>query len=596
MIKYLRIAGPFLAAAATLWAQEGPSWKPFLGEGERGTLRARDFGAVPDDSQSDSEAIQKCLDAAIATGKPAEIVFEKGRYVLDKLLSPPAATSPSQRSALFLENVKDLVFRCAGAVFELPDFTLSFARITNCERIFFDDLSVELTMDPFLSLRLVSLDSATGEFVAELEEGTSPDVLPALKKITPFGYFLDDKIPGRLRAGVPTFFTLDSIDLAGERRVRGTFRKGQAERFSGVPAGTPLVVWARGAGGGGFRFNGGSDNTVRKFTATRLNGSAVLNLACSRLAVIECEARIAPGKRVSHAADFVHCQAVRQGPWIEGCHVEGIGDDSLVIYTRPYAAVGTIDGGLAIKRLYDMKSAGKLLDGELAAGDSLVFVDPPTGKVLGRATVTAWDPDKSEVKLSNVPEGIVLWKKGKATQIYNENQGNDFLIRNNTVKNNRRYGMYLKASNGLIEGNKVIGQCADAITLHNEPNAPNGPFCQNVTIRNNVIEDCGFDGSFREKPEAAVLSVYSRNDVFEVAAPSPAHRNIRIIGNTLKGWGGYGISVINLEGGEVTGNRLVADPSKAKGILTQNTKDVPVENNVWDDAGKETAVVPVSQY
>jgi hypothetical protein len=52
---------------------------------------------------------------------------------------------------------------------------------------------------------------------------------------------------------------------------------------------------------------------------------------------------IAPGRRQAASADFDHFQSPSIGPWIEGNIVEGVADDSVNIYTRPFLMNGYTD-------------------------------------------------------------------------------------------------------------------------------------------------------------------------------------------------------------------------------------------------------------
>jgi len=95
--------------------------------------------------------------------------------------------------------------------------------------------------------------------------------------------------------------------------------------------------------------------------------------------------------------------------------------------------------------------------------------------------------------IPNVIKGSITPHKDiTSTHFYNLNaRGAGFAVRNCHFGLQRRHGVLLRCSDGVFEDNTVVEVGGSAIAIKNEFGSwYEGPFPQNVTVRNNQIRDC----------------------------------------------------------------------------------------------------------
>jgi hypothetical protein len=264
------------------------------------------------------------------------------------------------------------------------------------------------------------------------------------------------------------------------------------------------------------------------------------------------------GKWMMGNADGVHIREHVVGPWIEGTHIQGLGDDGMALYARPIAIALAKPNGEAKVALCDTVFFN------FDKGDEVTFFEPTQGKILletvvekvekqadGRYLVEFRDdlPDDmitgeelARVK-ANEPKKNGGWdtnanssKLQDRTQIWNRSKScGEFVIRNSKFTNIRRYGSVFRAKRGVVENNVYKSASSMAIKFRNETAWPNGLYASEIIIRNNVIDDCGFDGTgtqavvsfiFERRGGGNVQSIGSRNLLLDnnqlINCPSPA--------------------------------------------------------------------------
>jgi parallel beta-helix repeat protein len=115
--------------------------------------------------------------------------------------------------------------------------------------------------------------------------------------------------------------------------------------------------------------------------------------------------------------------------------------------------------------------------------------------------------------------------------------GNGFEVRNCTIGPNRSRGILVKASDGIISGNTLVGNRLDAIKLSPEYVWLEAGSGSNVTISDNLISGC--------YSAAIAVSAYGGNGE---TAPEGAHRNIAVTGNTISGSTNPAIALTSIRG------------------------------------------------
>ena len=125
--------------------------------------------------------------------------------------------------------------------------------------------------------------------------------------------------------------------------------------------------------------------------------------------------------------------------------------------------------------------------------------------------------------------------------------GNGFEVKNCTIGPNRSRGILVKASNGLISGNKLVGNRGHAIKLAPEYSWLEAGSGSNVNVSDNVISEC----------HSAAIAVYA-NGGTGATAPAGAHKNITITGNSISGSTNPAIALTSIRGLLLENNSIEA--------------------------------------
>jgi hypothetical protein len=170
------------------------------------------------------------------------------------------------------------------------------------------------------------------------------------------------------------------------------------------------------------------------------------------------------------------------------------------------------------------------------------------------------------------------------------------VVRGNIFRNSRRFGIYVKAGPGLIEGNVFEGLSASALAVRNEPGWPEGFLAKDVVFRRNTVRDCGFAGAFLwAGPSWSVLSISAEK--MKGQSPQRLQESIVIESNQIEGWQKQAIFAGQVTGLRITGNRFGACAPSLRPELTntilrlENTRGVRFTGNTAD--ANKPSVLPV---
>jgi hypothetical protein len=123
--------------------------------------------------------------------------------------------------------------------------------------------------------------------------------------------------------------------------------------------------------------------------------------------------------------------------------------------------------------------------------------------------------------------------------------GSGFIYRNNTIHNNREFGIGISADNGIVEGNVIDGTTLNAIAIGPSFDWSSAGYSRNIVIRNNTIRNVGYWGS-----ATAAISIYT-----DVGAIVPgAMQNIVIDGNTFEDFDVTALYITSVTGLAVSNN------------------------------------------
>jgi hypothetical protein len=216
------------------------------------------------------------------------------------------------------------------------------------------------------------------------------------------------------------------------------------------------------------------------------------------------------------------------------------------------------------------------------------------------ATDVRAENGKLLLTLGNPLEGAAAGSDHRtADTLYNLSAcGAGFVIRNNTMNGNRRYGCMLRAGGGLVEGNVFEDTTGAGVAILNEPDWPEGPVPWGMTVRGNRFIRGGTCLGYADSPQGAALSVRAVRIGFALAADRPVH-DVVIEGNEFVDPLGAAMFVGAVNGLVARGNRIHAS---VEAPLLHNTGAIVIadstgvelsDNEVTDPRPGVTSAVTV---
>ena len=446
-------------------------------------LQASDFGACPDDGKDDWRALTRAFatlsEAAADSAEPVKLKIAPGRYEI----TPRDAESTHCFS---LSGLTWFEIDAEGAESLVKDPTKALLSITQCRYGIIRGIRLDYAELPFTQgrIRNIRIEEKTYDFVPD-EGFPAPDGANFLQSKTRWGsLFREDG--SMLKDAAPNLVQVYSV----QRLDDGAFRISTGNNvIRELRENDRLAIIARYNGRSSYRIV--DSWQISLIDLVNYAGPAGgFSSAKSMINVLDCAVEKLPGRLISQNADCVHVTPAEFGPWIEGCRFEGQQDDAINIKTE----LLHIEGHQTPERF--------VVSGTLQTGDSLRLFAPVEGDMLGWFKVTSvrrLGGSRSEITVTPGYEGALTCGKGKECHMFfNDNRANrGFVIRNNHFRNSRRYAMLIQAVDGEIAGNRMEHTSTAAIVLQNSASWPEGFVPRNVVIRDNVIDHCGFDASFR---------------------------------------------------------------------------------------------------
>jgi len=575
------------------------------------TIKASDFGAVPDDGQCDVKAISAAI-KALRDAPGTKLVFEKGTYDLITGHDPSGEFDPGlydsalDKAIFELVGLRDVQIDFGGSLMLVARPQATFMMVSECENVIVENFELDYATQPYTIGTIVALDAAPGSlaFDFEVHEGyLLPDDRFFLDYLEDpertdqpttrtWGYVIDPAHPGRLKAGTQNVFFPEKVEKIGDRtfRYHVTYPNpaGRAAlNLNGVEIGDIFTYLAR--GGGGFIFRHTDQFTVRNATFYSNGGANFQGTFSNCLNFLGVHIKVKEGRWKTSNADGFIFHSLRYGPWIEDCTTEGMADDTVNVHIRPHFIQEVVDARTL--RLGRAFGAGRVFHPKnFSAGDRASFFDGASGRVIFEAVATAVEIAGDEGLVTfdrDLPELKPGDDKLASTTVYNVDRSIGTVVRNNRFGSARRHGVLIRSEDALIENNHFEGLSSDAINFSNESGWPEGLFARNALIRNNTIKNCGFEQNYMRGETRANITIHSSR------APNPpegviTHRDIVIEDNTIDGW--YRRAVFLAHSGNVlirnnTFGEPIApmDPNVPNEgvIVLQHCEDVTITDNTF---------------
>lgn len=523
-------------------------------------VNVRDYGAIPNDSIDDYQAVTNAITAAKGLGTSARVLFENGEYILSHQLSVSNAGHE-----IILEGGTDTRLTMTNR----DEGVVQLRQSTN---LVVKNFSVDYSPLPFFqgtvsqvqsNYIIVNVDSGYPGYSANDTFFTSGGT---------FGVIHDPNVPGRLKAGTAnTYFVGSSISWQGP----GQWRINTSER--------PIVVGDRVSvvNNSGWNWTFDLGNPGAQVLLDHVNVYSTPRMVCEggsvdKVFLRNCNFCIKPGtNRIQGPnSDQIHMQNVKYGPEVLNCLFEGNLDDAINLYAIPYLVTA-----IASDSRFTIDTQGRML----TAGDEMVVYRPSTGVIVGRAKVVSLVGATINVDPS-IP-GVQM-----TDQFYDRTyMGGGYLVANNTFKNLRGNGVRAKTHDGMICNNQFIGLACCGLLLENIPDSE-GLQVENVSVLDNTFTSCVLADSYLGNTYDAVIRVEGLA-TGGVRAQDKIDHDITISGNTINDWGRHAIvgvstSAINIDGNTFTNS---TNPPKATsgymGIMYfDNCGGVSVTNNSVTDS------------
>jgi hypothetical protein len=505
---------------------------------------------------ADPGSIQRAIDAAAAKNLP-KIVIPPGIYRL--------SADHGARAHLFFSQLKNFEIDATGVTFILTTPGKGGIRFEGCRDVTLRGATLIHDPIPFSQGKITAIAADNRTCDIQVDQGYPDPTGPGygLKKTGLNLYraanrqWLDDTYAGN--GGVPQrlgphLFRLE-VGRPFDPRLGWVVGAAVAWRGPGNPdielrdcAGMKIIGETIKNGAGFCIFeNGGDGGNYYSYTVTygpKPAGAIDEPLMASN-------------------ADGFHSNGVRHGPTLENCHFEGMNDDGIPIHGQ-YGFVQETQGARITVEVRNVSFC--------RPGDRLRFADN-RGVVVGDALVVATEPAPGYRPVHPAPADLRLYqdpaKNSFVTftldrpiaaqfgwQVANTNaNGDGFVIRNCTVRNNRARGMLIKASDGLIENCTVDGSSMGGIVLSPEMGTwSESDYSRNVVIRHNTIRHVDYAARGAAQVGALTVAAYEHQQF----VPLPGgHRNITIEDNTFDGDDGINLLITSADGVVVRDNHFV---------------------------------------
>ena len=542
-------------------------------------VRVRDFGAFPDDDKIDTQAIQQAIDEARRLKDKVKIVFQPGIYRVGAFHG---------RYALNIDGAADIIFEGSGAEFMMANPEILFISVRNSNRVILRDFSVDYEQSPFTQGWVREVNPDKKWLKVEIDSNwPSPDSEIFRNADYKWAFIKDRNNLPAFKEG--TEFRLYLTDWKHLSDNIWIYNTQYASKLKTVEPGDPFVQISR-VDGCLISMSNSEDITLQKLRLYESPACMLGSGNSSRINYLNVNMIPKPGSWMSAGADGCFNVNGREGPWVEGCTFNALGDDNLVIKgTGAYIIDVVNDSTFALVRARH-KFVYPPLDfetyrnrdinnkWEVREGDLLEVVDPLEGKVISKPRVIKVEILKNSV-LVTADRTIPGIRKGTCadSSITVFNQSNSlpgFVVKNNSFFNAPRFGFLLKSHDGVIINNHFKNHSDQSITMINSYQEF-GPRAYNILIKGNTFEGAGgWPVKTAETAQHSLVRSHGRNIFSVVTAAFTLPRgqwdiietksielsNLYIIDNDFINWRQLpALTIMNAHDVKIKDNRFVRE-------------------------------------
>ncbi|MFH4969496.1 right-handed parallel beta-helix repeat-containing protein [Gaetbulibacter sp. M240] len=458
-------------------------------------VNLRDFGAIPNDGEDDVPGIMKALNFCkkiTRTGATGiRLVFEKGTYDLY------GDDNPKKTHIIYLADAKNLTIDGNGAEIIVHDPLKGFFSVFKSENIIVKNFFIDYDPLPFTQGKITKVDLKERYFELKIDEGfpsLNENMFQVASRV--WGMLMDPKMPGKLKDGAPNLFATKEFEQLSPGLFKVNLKA--INLLKSMEVGDLYVHLARTNGLSVFKSGNSKNITYLENTNYSSPAGSYNAFNMEEWNIIGAQILLKPGRIHSANADCVHVNGGKFGPWIQNCLFEGYSDDAINLKSSKRNILKQISPTELVVKF------------NVAKGDIIRIYNPREGKLLGTFKIVDRSPlDKGMVQITldkPLEETLQVGDTKKHDIAYIDTESNEsFVIRNNTFRNARRYGILLQSSYGIIERNlfKNLSQCA--ISMNNGVDWGEGFVSHNITINQNIFDNCGYDDTYFKDYNAAAV-------------------------------------------------------------------------------------------
>lgn len=507
------------------------------------TVRAADFGAIPDDGQDDVRAIQAALAACQAQGH-CKLVFQPGQYDFFPTFAEERYCYISnndeglKRIAFLIDDHAGLTLDGQGARFIFHGFINPFI-VSNSRNITFTNFSVDFAR-PFHSEAIILGHDQNGMDV-EIRPGfpfkvyrgmllftdgiESKQPLTTVSKGNIFGshHTLEYDTEKRETAYMVWDFAIKGVNGFPATQVDGRKVRLHVPGLKGTPGNT-LVFGPNHRKYPGFAISDCASVLFTQVTIHHSGGMGILGQRSNNITVDHCQVTPSDGRMISTTADathFVNCTGT-----IKLTHnlFENQQDDATNIHGIYVQIIEMTAENAILVQLKHIQQHGFDF---LTPGTTVEFVRSQSMITYAKATVASAKRINKEITAVTfsepLPDGLVIGDAIASIRDYPTIE-----ISDNIIRNNRARGMLLNCRGKTVVRNNYFHTPGAAILFEGDAffwYEQGG--VRDCVIRDNVFDNCGY-GVWGK----AVIDV--KAGIREDKETSRYNRNVRIEGNTFR--------------------------------------------------------------
>lgn len=452
------------------------------------------YGAIPNDGKDDVEAIEKALVFAkkfSESGVKVRVVFDKGTYDL--------ISAGTKTHMLELKEASNILIEGNGAEIIIHNPLIGFFSVIKSSNIIVKDLFIDYDPLPFTQGKVVAVNVEKNSFDLKIDEGfpqLNHSMFQEANRV--WGMLMDPKIPGKLKDGAPNLFGSKVFEELSPGVFRIKFNGPRLLEF--VETGDLYVHIARTNGRTIFKTGSSKNITYLNITSYSSPAGSYAAYNMEEWNVIGCKVKLKPGRLHSANADCFHVNGGKFGPWIENSLFEGYSDDAINMKAAKHYI------------LEQNSSTELVVKHAVRKGDVIRIFNPREGKLIGKFNVVSnkflGDAQMKITLDKPLDQKLNLGETKKNDLIYIDSKSNEsFVIRNNTFRNARRYGILIQNTYGTIERNFFENLSQSAITIKNGVDWGEGFVAHNIVINQNIFNNCGYDLAYLRQDNAASIKM-----------------------------------------------------------------------------------------